>query len=80
MEYTTIKVYNDTKTMLNQFREYKNESYDEIVRKVMYIAKLAKKNPQLSKKTIKDIEGARDRLKKGEFYKEEEVAKMLGLE
>jgi hypothetical protein len=80
MDYTTIKVYNDTKTMLNQFREYKNESYDEIVRKIMYIAKLAKKNPQLSKKTISDIEAARERMKKGEFYSEDQVAKMLGLQ
>ncbi len=80
MDYTTIKVYNDTKTMLNQFREYKNESYDEIVRKIMYIAKLAKKNPKLSKKTIREIEAARERLKKGESYSEEQVAKMLGLE
>ncbi|MFC2162264.1 hypothetical protein ACFLRF_01155 [Candidatus Altiarchaeota archaeon] len=80
MDYTTIKVYSDTKTMLNQFREYKNESYDEIVRKVMYIAKLAKKNPKLSKKTIHDIDAARERLKNGEFYSEDQVAKMLGLE
>jgi len=46
----------------------------------MYIAKLAKKNPKLSKKTIREIEAARERLKKGESYSEEQVAKMLGLE
>lgn len=79
MNVTTIKLYGDTKRMLNRFREYKNESYDEIVKKVLYIAKLAGKNPRLSSKTVKDIEKARERLRKGEFYTEQEVAKMLGL-
>ncbi len=79
MHATTIKVYDETKTMLAQFKEHKHESYDEVVRKLVYIAKTAKKNPRLSSKTVKDIEEARKRYKKGDVYSEEHVAKMLGI-
>ncbi len=80
MNVTTVKLYVDTKRMLNQFREYRNESYDEIVKKLVYIARFAGKNPHLSTKTVREIEQARERLKKGEFYTEKQMAKMLGLE
>jgi len=80
MNVTTIKVYDDTKKLLNLFREYKNESYDEIVRKLVYIAKMAGKDPKLSSKTIKDIEEARERMKTGKYYTEGQFAKMLGME
>jgi len=76
---TTIKLKEQTKKELDTFREYKNETYDEIIRKVLYIAKNVGKNPQLSEKTIKEIEEARKRIKEGTFYTEEEVKKILGL-
>ena len=76
---TTIKLKEQTKKELDTFREYENETYDEIVRKILCIAKDVGKNPQLSEKTIKEIEEARKRIKEGNFYTEEEVKKILGL-
>jgi len=76
---TTIKLKEKTKKELDTFREHKNESYDEIVRKIVYIAKNVEKNPQLSEKTVKEIEEARKRIKEGNFYTEEEMRKILGL-
>ena len=32
MNATTIKVHEDTKLGLDQFREYGNESYDEVIK------------------------------------------------
>jgi len=32
---TTIKIHEDTKQELDTFREYRNESYDEVIRKVV---------------------------------------------
>ncbi|MFH1125880.1 MAG: hypothetical protein V1703_02035 [Candidatus Altiarchaeota archaeon] len=80
MDVTTVKLYYDTKKMLNQFREYRNESYDELMRKVIYIARNLKKNPKLSSKTIREIESARKRLRNGKFYTEKQMAEMLGLD
>ena len=76
---TTIKLKEQTKKELDTFREYKSETYDEIVRKVLYIAKNVVKNPQLSENTIREIEEARKRIKEGSFYTEEELKKILGL-
>ena len=77
---TTIRIAPRTKTELDAFRQYKNESYDEVVRKIIVIAKTCEKEPKLSQKTIQEIKEAREQIKKGEFYTEEEAKKILGLQ
>ena len=79
MSATTIKIHKETKAEIDQFREYKNESYDEVLKKLIYIVKKIKKEPQLSKETLKAIDAARERIKKGHFVTEEEARKRLGL-
>ena len=79
MSSTTIKVQGDTKLELDHFREYGNESYDEVIKKVMFIARNVKKDPELSQETIDAIEKARARIKKGNFLTEEQAKKRLGL-
>lgn len=79
METTTIKLQVSTKTALDTWREHKNESYDDVIKKVVFIAKTAKTNPKLSKETIEAIERARKRIKQGEYYTEEEAKSRLGL-
>ena len=76
---TTIKLNPNTKLELDTFRQYKNESYDELVRKLLYLAKTCEKDPKLSQKAIQEIKEARERIKKGEFYTEAESKKILGL-
>ena len=78
MEATTIKIHGNTKQQLDQFREYKNESYDEVIKKMIYIAKKIKTQPELSKEVILAIEKARKRIKSGNFVTEEEARKRLG--
>jgi len=76
---TTIKLGFRTKQDLDSFKEYKNESYDEVVSKLVYIAKHVDTDPELSEKTVAEIEAARKRIKAGDYYTEEEMAKFLGL-
>ena len=76
---TTIRLNNSTKEQLDSFKQYKSESYDELVRKLIYLAKMCEKHPELSQKTIFEIKEARERIKKGEFYTEKEAKKILGL-
>ena len=76
---TTIRLKEETKEELDHFREYKNESYDEVVRKLLYVIKQVEKEPKVSQKTIQEIKEARERIKKGEFYTEEEAKKILGV-
>jgi|TARA_B100001971_G_C18009254_1_gene441501 2-phospho-L-lactate transferase/gluconeogenesis factor (CofD/UPF0052 family) len=79
MDATTIKIHENTKSQLDKFREYKNESYDEVIKKVVYIAKTSKTQPKLSNEAIEAIEKARQRIKKGQFLTETEAKKRLGI-
>ena len=79
MGATTIKIKEYTKLELDQFREYKNESYDEVIRKMVYIAKNVKEQPKLSRETVIAIDRARERIKAGNFVTESEGKKRLGL-
>jgi predicted transcriptional regulator len=79
MSATTIKIHKETKAEIDQFREYKNESYDEVLKKLIYIVKKIKKEPELSKETLIAIEAARERIKRGHFVTEEEARNRLGL-
>ncbi|OIO39836.1 hypothetical protein COT60_01750 [Candidatus Pacearchaeota archaeon CG09_land_8_20_14_0_10_30_9] len=76
---TTIRLNNSTKEQLDSFKQYKSESYDELVRKLIYLVKMCEKKPELSQKTILEIKEARERIKSGEFYTEEEAKEILGL-
>lgn len=78
MDATTIKLYENTKRQLDKFKEYKNESYDEVINKMIFIANKAKTNPELSKETVIAIDNARKRIKAGNFITEEEARKRLG--
>ena len=76
---TTIRLNNATTEQLDAFKQYKSESYDELVRKLIYLAKMCEKQPELSQKTILEIKEARERIKSGDFYTEAEAKKILGL-
>jgi hypothetical protein len=76
---TTVKLYNNTKESLNHFREYKNESYDEVIKKLIFIAKNCKSEPELSKETVEAIEKARERIRKGNLITEDDARRRLGL-
>jgi predicted transcriptional regulator len=76
---TTIRLNQTTKAELDAFKQYRGESYDELVRKLIYLAKMCEKDPKLSQKAIQEIKEAREKVKNGEFYTEEEAKKILGL-
>ena len=79
MDSTTIKLHQNTKAELDKFMEYKNESYEEVIQNVLFIAKKAAKEPELSKEALEAIEKARERIKKGNFITGAEAKKRLGL-
>ncbi|MGV8169044.1 MAG: hypothetical protein ACP5N3_03230 [Candidatus Nanoarchaeia archaeon] len=79
MSETTIKIHDETKMELDKIREYKNESYDEVIKKMLFIVKNVKKNPELSAEAVESIERARARLKQGLSVNEKSARKRLGL-
>lgn len=79
MTATTVKIQPETKKHLDRFREYKNESYDEVISKLLFIAEQSRTDPDLSRETIEAIEKARERMKRGRFVTEAQAAKRLGI-
>lgn len=78
MATTTIKIRMDTKGILDGYRESMNETYDEIIKKMLFVVKTSKDEPKLSKETMEEIEQSRQRYLKGQFLTAEEVRKRLG--
>lgn len=70
---TTIKISSDVKNMLDKFKMHERETYNDII-EIMIEDHL-----ELNEKTKKEIEEARKRIHKGEFYSQEDVERMFGL-
>ncbi|MFH1199697.1 MAG: hypothetical protein V1708_01375 [Candidatus Micrarchaeota archaeon] len=79
MEVSTIRLHKKTKTGLDRYKEYRNESYDEVVMKLVNIADTCREEPGLSRETVERIEKARQRIKSGDFFTEAQARKRLGL-
>jgi len=79
MDVCSIRLHSKTKSRLDRYREYRNESYDEVVLKLVEIADTCKKKPELSREAIERIEKARQRIREGDFLGEDEARKRLGL-
>jgi len=78
MAKCTIKIHLKTKRVLDSFRECLDESYDEVISRLINVAK-NRSAPKLSKKAVKSIECARGRVKAGNFIDEKGVRERLKL-
>jgi predicted transcriptional regulator len=64
---TTIRISPEVKTQLDKMKMFNRESYNNI------IELLIEDHLELNEKTKKEIEEARKRIDKGEFFTQEEV-------
>jgi hypothetical protein len=53
---TTIKINKETKSRLDHLKEHSRESYDEVLKKILYILNLNRKNPMLSLNALSNID------------------------
>ncbi len=60
---TTIKLEKHTKERLDKLKETDKESYEYVIKKMLHILNLFRKNPSLANKMLNDIENARARKK-----------------
>ena len=79
MDVCTIKLRRSTKKRLDRYRQYRSESYDEVVNKLAWIADTCQREPKLSQQTIKDIEKARAQYRRGDYVTLAEMKTRLGL-
>jgi len=59
---TTIKLAEETKKRLEKLREHKGESYDDILRKILFVLNTARDDPQKAKGILERIDEIRKRI------------------
>ncbi len=79
MDMTTIQINKHVKEYLDEFKEYSRESYNQVIIKIVNLFKKMKKQPELTKQVLLDIEESRKQFERGEFCDLEEIEKRLGL-
>ena len=62
---TTIKISQETKIRLTKLKEFQKETYDEVIRKMLYIFNILKKEPETAQKALNKIDNA---IKRHEKY------------
>jgi len=79
-EYTTILVHKETQEKLASMKEYKRESYEEIINKLITVyEKLVSAEGELSEGTKKDLAEARKQIKAGKGISTKKLMAELGL-
>ncbi len=58
-DITTIKITKETKSRLDNFRMYKRETYEEIMRKVLEILNLCRSAPERARNYLIDLDKQR---------------------
>lgn len=53
---TTIKLKKATKLRLDHLKEFERESYDELIRKILFILNTLRANPQQSQSVLRAID------------------------
>ena len=56
MEITTIKLEKETKGRLDKLKEHEKESYNQVIKKILYALKVVRKNPALGNKVLSRID------------------------
>jgi hypothetical protein len=74
---TTIKLEGETKARLDHLKEHKRETYEEVIRKILFILNKIRKDPVSANRLLSKIDSnikVKDRYnKKQEDFKNKEV-------
>ena len=66
MNITTIKLQKQTKERLDKLREHRRETYDDLLRKILYILSIVKIDPEKANRLLDRIDDLSKKLNKKE--------------
>lgn len=55
-DITTVKLRRETKKRLDNLKEHKRESYEEVLRKILYILNLFRKEPEKAGQMLRRLD------------------------
>lgn len=76
---TSIQLQKKTLSKLKEFRDYRRETYDELLNKLMRIIEALEKKPMLKKEVIEEVEEARREFREGKGISTAQLVKELGI-
>jgi len=76
---TTLKLEKETKERLEKLREHKRETYDDIIRKIMYVLNTVRDEPVKAKAILEFIDEKRRRMFETEYDSKKEEQKPKGI-
>lgn len=77
---TTIKLLEETKLRIEKLREHKRESYDDILRKILYVLNIVRDEPDKAKRILEKVSELRQRMLEEEKQQKENLKKENQLE
>jgi len=72
---TTIKLLEETKLRIEKLREHKRESYDDVLRKILYVLNVARDDPEKARRILEKIDEIKKRNAEEEIQRKEELEK-----
>ena len=70
---TTIKLEQETKARLERLKEHERETYNQVIKKVLYILNRIRKDPVSANRVLGSIDKNIKRIQKQEKFKEQEL-------
>ena len=56
VDITTIKIEKETKARLDKLKEHEKESYNQVIKKILYILNLIRRDPLLGNNVLDNID------------------------
>lgn len=75
MKITTIKIHKETKERIDKLKDSHNESYDDVLKKILYILNSTRENPEKGRKILEQIETRRELMIRQQMEQKEEEKK-----
>jgi len=75
MTITTIKLHKETKERIDKLKDSHGESYDDLLKKILYILNSTRESPEKGKKILEQIELRRELMLKQQEEQEKEKSK-----
>ena len=60
---TTIKLEKETKARLDRLKEHEKESYNQVIKKILHLLNIYRKNPEQGNRTLRTIDNTIKRRK-----------------
>lgn len=76
--YTSIQIHQATRQELAKLKEYRRESYDEIIERLIAVFRKISSEGELSAQTLEDVETARRQVRSGKGLTTRQLLQSLG--